>query len=53
MGHCTRLERDRLEAQATDLCVKVKTFGFMPLTRLFAVAQASLIMRTETKDSGR
>ncbi len=35
--------------QTTDLWVKFKTFGFMPLTLLFAVAQAPLIMRTETK----
>ena len=36
--------------QTTDLWVKFKTFGFMPLTLLFAVAQAPLIMRTETKE---
>ncbi len=36
--------------QTTDLWVKFKTFGFMPLTLLFALAQAPLIMRTETKD---
>jgi intracellular septation protein len=35
--------------QTTDLWVKFKTFGFMPLTLLFALAQAPLIMRTETK----
>jgi intracellular septation protein len=36
--------------QTTDIWVKFKTFGFMPLTLLFAVAQAPLIMRTETKE---
>ncbi len=36
--------------QTTDMWVKFKTFGFMPLTLLFAVAQAPLIMRTETKE---
>jgi len=36
--------------QTTDLWVKFKTFGFMPLTLLFALAQAPLIMRTETKE---
>jgi intracellular septation protein len=35
--------------QSTDLWVKFKTFGFLPLTLLFAVAQAPLIMRYETK----
>ena len=35
--------------QTTDVWVKFKTFGFMPLTLLFALAQAPLIMRTETK----
>ena len=35
--------------QTTDLWVKFKTFGFMPLTLLFALAQAPLIMRTEAK----
>ena len=35
--------------QSTDLWVKFKTFGFLPLTLLFALAQAPLIMRTETK----
>jgi intracellular septation protein len=35
--------------QTTDVWVKLKTFGFMPLTLLFALAQAPLIMRTETK----
>lgn len=38
--------------QTTDLWVKFKTFGFLPLTLLFAVAQAPLIMRYETKDEG-
>jgi intracellular septation protein len=36
--------------QTTDLWVKFKTFGFLPLTLLFALAQAPLIMRYETKD---
>ena len=36
--------------QTTDLWVKFKTFGFLPLTLLFALAQAPLIMRTETKE---
>jgi len=36
--------------QTTDLWVKFKTFGFMPLTLLFALAEAPLIMRTETKE---
>jgi intracellular septation protein len=36
--------------QTTDLWVKFKTFGFMPLTLLFALAQAPLIMRYETKE---
>jgi intracellular septation protein len=35
--------------QTTDVWVKFKTFGFMPLTLLFALAQAPLIMRCETK----
>ena len=35
--------------QTTDLWVKFKTFGFMPLTLLFALAQAPLILRTEAK----
>jgi intracellular septation protein len=35
--------------QTTDLWVKFKTFGFLPLTLLFALAQAPLIMRTEAK----
>ena len=37
---------------ATDLWVKLKTFGFLPLTLLFALAQAPLIMKYETKDEG-
>jgi intracellular septation protein len=36
--------------QTTDLWVKFKTFGFLPLTLLFALAQAPLIMRTEAKE---
>ena len=36
--------------QSTDLWVKFKTFGFLPLTLLFAVSQAPLIMRYETKE---
>jgi len=36
--------------QSTDLWVKFKTFGFLPLTLMFAVAQAPLIMRYETKE---
>ena len=36
--------------QTTDLWVKFKTFGFLPLTVLFALAQAPLIMKYETKD---
>ena len=36
--------------QTTDLWVKFKTFGFLPITLLFALAQAPLIMRYETKD---
>ncbi len=35
--------------QTTDLWVKFKTFGFLPLTLVFALAQASLIMRYEAK----
>jgi intracellular septation protein len=38
--------------QTTDLWVKFKTFGFLPLTLLFALAQAPLIMKYETKDEG-
>jgi intracellular septation protein len=36
--------------QTTDLWVKFKTFGFVPITLLFTVAQAPLIMKYETKD---
>ena len=36
--------------QSTDLWVKFKTFGFLPLTLLFALAQAPLIMRYEAKE---
>ena len=36
--------------QSTDLWVKFKTFGFLPLTLVFALAQTPLIMRTETKE---
>ena len=36
--------------QTTDLWVRFKTFGFMPITLLFALAQAPLIMRYETKE---
>jgi intracellular septation protein len=36
--------------QTTDVWVKFKTFGFLPITLLFALAQAPLIMRYETKD---
>jgi intracellular septation protein len=35
--------------QSTDVWVKFKTFGFFPLTLLFALAQAPLIVRTEMK----
>jgi intracellular septation protein len=35
--------------QTTDVWVKFKTFGFLPITLLFALAQAPLIMRYETK----
>jgi intracellular septation protein len=38
--------------EATDLWVKFKTFGFLPLTLLFALAQAPLIMKYESKDEG-
>ena len=37
-------------AEATAAWVKFKTFGFLPLTILFALAQAPLIMKYETKD---
>jgi intracellular septation protein len=36
--------------QTTDLWVKFKTFGFMPLTILFALAQAPLITKFEAKE---
>jgi intracellular septation protein len=36
--------------QTTDLWVKLKTFGFLPLTLLFALAQTPLIMKYEDKD---
>jgi len=36
--------------QTTDLWVKFKTFGFLPLTILFALSQAPLIMRYESKE---
>jgi intracellular septation protein len=36
--------------QTTDLWVKFKTFGFLPLTLLFALAQAPLMMKYESKD---
>ncbi len=36
--------------QSTDLWVKFKTFGFLPLTLLFALVQAPLIMRYEAKE---
>ena len=39
--------------QTTDLWVKFKTFGFLPLTLLFALAQAPLIMRYEAKGDAR
>ena len=35
--------------QTTDVWVKFKTFGFLPLTLVFALAQAPLIMRCEAK----
>jgi intracellular septation protein len=35
--------------QSTDVWVKFKTFGFLPLTLAFAFAQAPLIMRHEAK----
>jgi intracellular septation protein len=37
--------------QSTDLWVKFKTFGFMPLTIVFALLQAPLIMKHETKEA--
>jgi intracellular septation protein len=36
--------------QSTDLWVKFKTFGFLPLTLLFALAEAPLIMKYESKE---
>jgi intracellular septation protein len=36
--------------QSTDLWVKFKTFGFLPITLLFALAQAPLIMRYEARE---
>ncbi len=36
--------------QTTDMWVKFKTFGFLPLTLLFALAQAPLMMKYESKD---
>src|SRR6202050_4016400 len=38
--------------QTTDMWVNFKTFGFLPLTLLFALAQAPLIMKYEAKDEG-
>ncbi len=38
--------------QTTDLWVKFKTFGFLPLTLLFAVSQAPLIMKYESQGRG-
>jgi intracellular septation protein len=38
--------------QTTDLWVKFKTLGFLPLTLLFALAQAPLMMKYESKDEG-
>lgn len=35
--------------QSTDVWVKFKTFGFLPLTLAFAIAQAPLIVRHEAK----
>jgi intracellular septation protein len=37
--------------QTTDLWVKFKTFGVMPLTLVFALAQAPLITRYEAKET--
>src|SRR5271155_4222563 len=36
--------------QTTDVWVKFKTFGFLPITLLLALTQAPLIMRHETKE---
>ena len=38
--------------QTTDLWVKFKTFGFLPLTLLFALSQAQLIVKYEAKGEG-
>jgi intracellular septation protein len=38
--------------QTTDMWVKFKTFGFLPLTLLFALSQTPLMMKYETKDEG-
>ena len=43
-------QRGRLGRRSTALWVKFKTFAFLPLTLLFALAQAPLIMRYETKE---
>ena len=37
--------------QSTDFWVGFKTFGVLPMTVLFGLAQAPLIMRYETKDA--
>ena len=39
--------------QSTDFWVGFKTFGVLPLTVLFGLAQAPLIMRYETKDAAQ
>ncbi len=36
-------------SQSTDIWVKFKTFGFLPLTLVFALAQAPLVLRHEAK----
>ena len=36
--------------QTTEMWVKFKTFGFLPLTLVFALLQAPLIVRFEAKD---
>src|ERR1700691_2624311 len=38
--------------QTTDVWVKFKPFGFLPITLLFGLSQAPLIMKYETKDEG-
>ena len=38
--------------QTTDVWVKFKTFGFLPLTLAFALSQAPLITRYEKKEEG-